>query len=145
MDYTIIHGGGWFVTCIMIYYVILYFIQRFMLSHLKWVFGVVILICIAWYYTMERPANYNMYGATYFKWGHYFLFMLLGAMMGITKRQWHFNLKTDLVKLIGSILVYYAILFAGKNMFYSLNYKSSHSFLYYSLPTIFIKYAVVIH
>lgn len=60
MDYTIIHGGGWFVTCIMIYYVILYFIQRFMLSHLKWVFGVVILICIAWYYTMERPANYNM-------------------------------------------------------------------------------------
>lgn len=114
MDYTIIHGGGWFVTCIMIYYVILYFIQRFMLSHLKWGFGVVILICIAWYYTMERPANYNMYGATYFKWGHYFLFMLLGAMMGITKRQWHFNLKTDLVKLIGSILVYYAILFAGK-------------------------------
>lgn len=77
--------------------------------------------------------------------GTLFLFMLLGAMMGITKRQWHFNLKTDLVKLIGSILVYYAILFAGKNMFYSLNYKSSHSFLYYSLPTIFIKYAVVIH
>lgn len=114
MDYTIIHGGGWFVTCIMIYYVILYFIQRFMLSHLKWVFGVVILICIAWYYTMERPANYNMYGATYFKWGHYFLFMLLGAMMGISQKQWKSNFKTDLIKLIGSIFVYYAILFAGR-------------------------------
>lgn len=114
MDYTIIHGGGWFVTCIMIYYVILYFIQRFMLHHLKWSFGIVALICIVWYCMMDRPANYNMYGATYFKWGHYFLFMLLGAMIGISRKQWHFNLKTDLIKLIGSVLVYYSILFAGK-------------------------------
>ena len=114
MDHTIIHGGGWFVTCIMIYYIVLYFIQRFMIHHLKWVFVIVALICIAWYCIMDRPANYNMYGFTYFKWGHYFLFMLLGAMMGINQKQWHFNLKIDLIKLIGSILVYYAILFAGK-------------------------------
>ena len=114
MDYTIIHGGGWFVTCIMLYYVVLYFIQRFMLHHLKWVFGIVALICIAWYFIMDRPTDYNMYGATYFKWGHYFLFMLLGAMMGISQRQWNFNLKTDFIKLISNIFVYYAILFAGR-------------------------------
>lgn len=114
MDYTIIHGGGWFVTCIMLYYVVLYFIQRFLLHHLKWVFGIVALICIAWYFIMDRPADYNMYGATYFKWGHYFLFMLLGAMMGISQKQWKFNFKTDFIKLISSIFVYYAILFAGR-------------------------------
>lgn len=114
MDYTIIHGGGWFVTCIMIYYVVLYFIQRFLLHHLKWVFGIVTLICIVWYFFMDRPADYNMYGATYFKWGHYFLFMLLGAMMGISQKQWKFNFKTDFIKLIGSIFIYYAILFAGR-------------------------------
>lgn len=114
MDYTIIHGGGWFVTCIMLYYVVLYFIQRFLLHHLKWVFGIVTLICIAWYFIMDRPADYNMYGATYFKWGHYFLFMLLGAMMGISQKQWKSNFKIDFIKLIGSIFVYYAILFAGR-------------------------------
>lgn len=114
MDYTIIHGGGWFVTCIMLYYVVLYFIQRFLLHHLKWVFGIVALICIAWYFIMDRPDDYNMYGATYFKWGHYFLFMLLGAMMGISQKQWKFNFKTDFIKLISSIFVYYAILFAGR-------------------------------
>lgn len=114
MDYTIIHGGGWFVTCIMLYYVVLYFIQRFLLHHLKWVFGIIALICIAWYFIMDRPADYNMYGATYFKWGHYFLFMLLGAMMGISQKQWKFNFKTDFIKLISSIFVYYAILFAGR-------------------------------
>lgn len=91
MDYTIIHGGGWFVTCIMIYYVVLYFIQRFLLHHLKCIFGIVTLICIVWYFIIDRPADYNMYGATYFKWGHYFLFMLLGAMMGISQKQWNFN------------------------------------------------------
>lgn len=114
MDYTIIHGGGWFVTCIMIYYVVLYFIQRFLLHHLKWVFGIVTLICIVWYFIIDRPANYNMYGATYYKWGHYFLFMLLGAMMGISQKQWSFNFKTDFIKLIGSIFIYYVILFTGR-------------------------------
>lgn len=114
MDYIIIHGGGWFVTCIMLYYIILYFIQRYMLHHLKWVFGIVMLICLCWYFMMDRPNNYNMYGATYFKWGHYFLFMLLGAMVGNSKRQWAFNLKTDLTKLIGSVIIYYAILLSHK-------------------------------
>lgn len=114
MDYTIIHGGGWFVTCIMIYYIILYFIQQFMLHHLKWVFCSIALICIIWYFLLERPANYNMYGATYFKWGHYFLFMLQGAMLGSSKRQWNFHFKSDLLKLIVCIIFYYGILLCGK-------------------------------
>ena len=135
MDYTIIHGGGWFVTCIMIYYVVLYFIQRFLLHHLKWVFGIVALICITWYFIMDRPENYNMYGATYFKWGHYFLFMLLGAMMGISQKQWSFNFKTDFIKLIGSTFVYYAILFAGRKypLFSELQITSP-------IPLLFIVY-----
>jgi len=114
MDYTIIHGGGWFVTCIMIYYVILYFIQKFMLHRLIWVFGIVTIICIIWYFMLNKPADYNMYGATYFKWGHYFLFMLMGAMMGISKRQWKFHLKTDLLKLIVCTIIYYGILIWGR-------------------------------
>lgn len=120
MDYTIIHGGGWFVTCIMIYYVVLYFIQRFMLHRLKWVFGAVGLICIIWYVMIEKPDGYNMYGATYFKWGHYFLFMLLGSMIGISKEQWKFNFKVDLFKLFGCTIIYYGILLYGKkNPIYS--------------------------
>lgn len=114
MDYTIIHGGGWFVTCIMIYYVFLYFIQKFLINKLKLTFAIVSIICIVWYLLIDRPIGYNMYGATYFKWGHYFLFMLLGAMMGISKRTWNFNLKFDLIKLIVSLVFYYGILFLGK-------------------------------
>lgn len=80
MRYTVINGGGWFVTCIMIYYVILYFIQRYMLNKLKLAFAIAAGICIIWYIVIDRPIGYNMYGYTYFKWCHYFLFMLMGAM-----------------------------------------------------------------
>lgn len=114
MDYIIIHGGGWFVTCIMIYYIALYFIQRFCLSRLKLIFGIVSIICIIWYLSIERPEGYNMYGNTYFKWCHYFLFMLLGAMMGISKKEYQYNLKKDLILLLSSIIVYYGVLFAGR-------------------------------
>ena len=114
MDYIIIHGGGWFVTCIMIYYVFLYFIQKYLINRLKLTFAIVSIICILWYLLIDRPVDYNMYGATYFKWGHYFLFMLMGAMMGISKRTWKFNLKFDLLKLIVSLVLYYGFLFLGR-------------------------------
>lgn len=114
MDYIIIHGGGWFVTCIMIYYVILYMIQRFMLNQLRLVFIMVSIITIIWYLLIDRPENYNMYGNTYFKWCHYFLFMLLGAMMGVSKKEYRYSLGYDLLKLIGSVAIYYTILFSGK-------------------------------
>lgn len=45
MQDTILSGGGWFVSCIMLYYVVLYFIQRYMIHHLMWIIGVVILAC----------------------------------------------------------------------------------------------------
>lgn len=114
MYYIIIHGGGWFVTCIMIYYVILYMIKRFIFNQLRLVFIIASIITIIWYLMIDRPENYNMYGGTYFKWCHYFLFMLLGAMMGVSKKELKSSFGYDLMKLIGSVVIYYAILFSGR-------------------------------
>ena len=114
MKYTIMHGGGWFVSCIMIYYVILFFIQRFMLNKLQYAFLITTLICIAWYLLIDRPTDYNMYGYTFFKWCHYFLFMLLGASIGVHQKDMKFNEKKDLTGLLISIIVFYAVYFAAK-------------------------------
>lgn len=62
----IINGGGWFVTCIMIYYVILHFIRKYAFNHLLYVFGCSILISLVWYFVIDKTADYNMYGNTYF-------------------------------------------------------------------------------
>lgn len=114
MDFTILHGGGWFVTCIMIYYIFLYFIQKYMINNLKLSFIIISFVCIVWYILMDKPIGYNMYGETYFKWGHYFLFMLMGAMMGISQRYFKPNIKYDLLKFTSCLTIYYGILFLCK-------------------------------
>lgn len=112
MKEVLLFGGGWFVSCIMIYYVILYAIRKFMIDKLWLAFGLSCIIVVIWYLFENRPIDYNMYSAdNYFPWCHYFLFMLLGAMIGVSKFQFQFSLTKDLLKLITAIIVYYAILF----------------------------------
>ena len=94
MPEILIKGGGWFVSCIMIYYVVLWFIRKFLKKHLKWVFFMAATITLLWYFVLgfgEKSGN-NMYGWNYFKWCYYFLFMLLGSMMGLKR---NLNKKTD--------------------------------------------------
>ena len=93
MPEILIKGGGWFVSCIMIYYVVLWFIRKFLKKHLKWVFFMAATITLLWYFVLgfgEKSGN-NMYGWNYFKWCYYFLFMLLGSMMGLKR---NLNKKT---------------------------------------------------
>lgn len=115
MIHTLIHGGGWFVTCIMMYYVVLYLIRRLMTDKLKWAFILTGAIIVVWYFIMNPPFGFNIYGNTYFKWGHYFLFMLLGASLGITDKQgWKFSLAKDGLKFIGCTVVYYGMLIVSR-------------------------------
>lgn len=117
MKYTLINGGGWFVTCIMIYYVILYIIRRVMQNKLKWAFMITSIIVIAWYFIINPPFGFNMYGSTYLKWGHYFLFMLLGASLGITnKDNWKYSFKRDGLKALGCTIVYYSMLTVARKI-----------------------------
>lgn len=117
----ILYGGGWFVSCIMIYYVILYFIRKFMIDKLKIAFLSVSFIIIIWYLLIDNTPDYNMYGNTYFKWGHYFLFMLLGAIIGISNGNFRFKFKTDFIKLIVSLILFYGILILGKKFVFVHN------------------------
>lgn len=110
MTYIVLYGGGWFVSCIMIYYVVLHFIRKYAFSHLKVVFLFFALLTLVWYWVMDKPVGYNMYGATYFKWCHYFLFMLLGAILGSHPMQRRVSLKWDSLKLLVCILLFYDIL-----------------------------------
>lgn len=110
MTYIVLYGGGWFVSCIMIYYVVLHFIRKFAFNHLKAVFFFFALLTLVWYWLIDKPIGYNMYGATYFKWCHYFLFMLLGAILGSHPIQRKISLKWDSLKLLVCILLFYGIL-----------------------------------
>ncbi|WP_423997267.1 acyltransferase family protein [Maribacter sp. IgM3_T14_3] len=112
--YLILYSGEWFISCIMIYYVIIYFINKFMRNNLMLSWGISLLIFIVWYIIIDKPSDYDMYGITYFKYGFYFLFMLMGAIMGASKKQLIYNFKSDFLKLIGCCVLYYLIAIGAK-------------------------------
>ena len=107
INHTIIHGGGWFVSCIMIYYVIAYIIDKYMSNHLYWTFIIASIISIVAYFMWEKTENYTMYGYTYLKWVFFFLFMLLGAIVG--KKPRIISGKKSLIFLLFCLITYYAI------------------------------------
>ena len=75
MRHTIIHGGGWFVSCIMIYYVIAYILDRFMSKNLNAAFCIATIIVIASFILWEKPEMFSMYGHTYLKWLCYWVLL----------------------------------------------------------------------
>lgn len=83
---VLVNGGGWFVTCIMIYYAILWFVKTCAVNCLRVVFCFAFVCVLLWYFTLGIDDEHNnMYGWCYFKWVHYFIYMLLGAVVGLKK------------------------------------------------------------
>lgn len=124
---VLLFGGGWFVSCIMIYYVILYFVRKYAIDKLQLVFMLSAIIVIAVYVYSVKTGNYLngaetldqakwITGNTYFKWIYYFLFMLMGAMFGISDRQWNYKLLPDLIKLFICVMLFYLPLFLGERI-----------------------------
>lgn len=85
---TFTQGGDWFVSCIMIYYVLLYGIRRYVINHLAWVYGAVCIIIMIWYVWFFEPKDVVwMYKWNYFKWSFFFLPMLMGAQIGLIEKE----------------------------------------------------------
>lgn len=103
-------GGAWFVTCIMVYYIPLYFVKTKFSRKPMIPFVTCIFLVFIWYY-FEDKNSYFMYGDTYFKWLHFFLFMLLGAYVGNGTIQLVPNLLKDSLCLVVSLLFFYTLSF----------------------------------
>lgn len=112
-------GGNWFITCIMIYYVLLYVAKKFFENKPLIPLLASISLVLVWYLFEDKTSSF-MYGNTYFKWVHYFLFMLLGAYIGNRQFKLVSNIKNDLCLLILSIVSFYGIMIlAAKFIFFS--------------------------
>lgn len=106
----ILYGGGWFVTCIMVYYVFIYFIGLYCKEKISWVIAAVSLGIIAWFFMIERPFPFTMYSdeSIHMKWVLYFAFMLLGAKMALdgTHRQAGHQTRNLIITLAGFAAFY---------------------------------------
>lgn len=74
-------GGFWFVRCILIYYVVIYAIRKWMMNWLWIVFGAIIAAVLIWFYCFYNQ-RMSIYASGYFMWLHYFIPMLMGRFWG---------------------------------------------------------------
>ena len=112
----ILHGGGWFVSCIMIYYVFIFLIGLYARKHINLIIVLVSLASCVWFFTLERPFPFNMYGLEggYLKWLLYFNFMLLGAKVGsMTQQADGSSAARHLICALLGIVGFYAFYMAG--------------------------------
>lgn len=111
-------GSGWFISCIFIYYVLLYPVRMYMSNRLGLALLMAISVIPVWYLSLGVEVNSagNIYGATYFKWCFFFMFMLLGAICGtksMVKNQNDSKINNSSlwngVGLLGSLALFYVI------------------------------------
>lgn len=109
MRFTILYGGRWFVTCIMIYYIPLYFIQRYFMKYIWHIVFVVFVFAFLWLTYMDEQMPHNIYGTGNCRYIFFFCFMLLGAKMGVSESMQSKTIH-NFLKCILCIVLFYGII-----------------------------------
>lgn len=116
INHIILYGGGWFISCIMLYYIAFYFIELYFKDRIVVLILLVSIVSCIWFSLIDRPFPFNMYGieAGYLKWIMYFNFMLLGVKLGAEipvkeENSWRYSIFA-----VVGILCFYALYIAGR-------------------------------
>ena len=111
--------GAMFIRAIMIYYVLLYLIRRYAIDHIKLILSAVAIVTLAvyvlWFPYKYEVSSKGIYGiTTLFRWIPYFAAMLLGAWVGMKRKDLKYNGLHDFVIFAACLVTFYAIQFAAK-------------------------------
>ena len=111
--------GGEFIIAIMIYYVLLYFVNKYAVDKVPGLLLLLSVVSLAVYilwfpYKYETGIN-GIYGiTTYYRWIPYFAAMLMGAYVGRKRPEMKFHGWRDFALLLIGILAFYSIQFASR-------------------------------
>jgi len=108
-----------FINAIMVYYVLLYLVRRFMMKRIEWVIGggilITLLVYVFWFPYKYETSSKGIYGiTTLFRWIPYFSMMLMGAMVGLKKETMCFCFKWDCIKAVLCLSLFYGIQMMAK-------------------------------
>ncbi len=112
-------GGGEFVIAIMIYYILIYFIKVYAVNKIPLVLLGVLLVSLIIYILFfpykNETGEKGLYGiTTLYRWIPYFAFMLMGAYIGIKRKNLVFKPIIDFIKLFICLILFYGIQYAAK-------------------------------
>jgi len=108
-----------FVMAIMIYYIFLYFIRKYALDKVNLILCAVVaisvLVYVFWFPNKYELGNKGLYGyKSYYRWIPYFAAMLLGAVVGMKRKELKYHAWSDFGKLMFCVALFYSIQFAAK-------------------------------
>lgn len=105
----------WFVSCIMLYYIAIFFVGSYFKDRILFVGILVSLGTAVWFYILHKTYGYgfSMYSESYIRWLLFFDFMLLGAKMGKEEIVIKSKPVIDACLLLLSIICFYALFFVG--------------------------------
>lgn len=109
----VVLGGGWFVQCIMLYYIPLWLIHKSFMNDFKWLWITVAIIIVLSYYTLFRDegnGSFFMYGETKYKWIFNFIFMLYGGYVGRYHDRYKYHWSC-FPMIIACVVVWYSFFF----------------------------------
>ena len=109
--------GGEFIEAIMVYYVLLYIIRKYVVNHIKvvivFVAVVTLVLYVFWFPYKYETSSMGLYGiSTLFRWVPYFAFMLMGAYMGLKNEvtiKYSCKPWVNFVKMVGCLILFYCI------------------------------------
>lgn len=106
--------GYWFVSCIMLYYVGIYFVGSYCKDK---IFVVSLLVAIGtaiWFSFECHETGFSIYGRHYYiRWLLFFMFMLWGAKVGMLTDKIKINPLLDFVKLLLYVAIFYGLFICG--------------------------------
>lgn len=84
----------WFLPCIMTYYAIIYFIRKFLISHIRAVMAAAVaVITLSSFFILDMDHSVMYAQVTFMRW-YYFLFMLTGAVTALDLKEEDVKRKT---------------------------------------------------
>ena len=112
-------AGGEFIIAIMVYYVLLYFVREYARDKVPMILGAVavvsLLVYIFWFPYKYEVSSKGLYGITScYRWIPYFGAMLLGAYIGMKRKELKYRSGSDFMKLMVCLAVFYGIQFGAK-------------------------------
>lgn len=103
----------WFVSCIMLYYIAIYFVSSFLRNRIFLISLLVAIGTAIWFYFIYQKPGFSMYSGHYIRWLLFFDFMLLGAKMGTVTDKIKIQPIPDMIMLLLSIILFYVLFLSG--------------------------------
>ena len=116
---VMLSGGGYFVSCIMVFYALIYWVGRYLKNYIRYIILLTILVIVGVYVFWANAITDNVYSSLSVMWPLWnFIFMLVGASVSIREHDGKpiscQSFGKELLFVISYLISYYSLLYAAR-------------------------------